>query len=88
MALYLSKSRTVMHHLKPNFGSLGIMLYQHSGISSFSHQQESQSAKVKNRPTLFTIWRSEHVKAGKQLDCMQNFGEPQVFLHFLLIFFI
>ncbi|XP_027180188.1 2-oxoisovalerate dehydrogenase subunit alpha 2, mitochondrial-like [Coffea eugenioides] len=85
MGFYLSKSRTVMHNLKPKLGSLGVMFHQSSGIASFSHHQESQSGLIKNlgagscnRPTLFTIWRSEHFKAEKQLDCKQNSGGPQV----------
>ncbi|XP_071915639.1 2-oxoisovalerate dehydrogenase subunit alpha 2, mitochondrial-like isoform X2 [Coffea arabica] len=85
MGFYLSKSRTVMHNLKPKLGSLGVMFHQSSGIASFSHHQESQSGLIKNlgagscnRPTLFTIWRSEHFKAEKQLDCKQNSGGPQI----------
>ena len=75
-----------MHNLKPKLGSLGVMFHQSSGIASFYHHQESQSGLIKNlgagscnRPTLFTIWRSEHFKAEKQLDCKQNCGGPQVF---------
>lgn len=74
-----------MQNLKPKLGSLGIMFHQSSRISSFSHHQESQSGLIKNpdagsrnRPTHFTIWRSEHFKAEKQLDCKQNSGECQV----------
>ncbi|KAL3524565.1 hypothetical protein ACH5RR_012937 [Cinchona calisaya] len=83
MAFYSSKSRNIMHHLRPKLGPLSIF-YQSYWIDSLSHHRASQSATIKNnavscnRPTLFTFWRSEHIKAENQLDCWQNFGEPRV----------
>ncbi|KAL0350392.1 UNVERIFIED_CONTAM: 2-oxoisovalerate dehydrogenase subunit alpha 2, mitochondrial [Sesamum radiatum] len=82
MALYLSKSRKILAHLKPKMGVLGMMKNLSSCLSrkeaSLSGNGRIPHAFFCNRPSLFTCRRFESVKADVQLGSPRPAGDPQV----------
>ncbi|PIM98280.1 Branched chain alpha-keto acid dehydrogenase complex, alpha subunit [Handroanthus impetiginosus] len=83
MALYLSKSRKILPHLKPKMSFLG-KINLSSWNSCFSQNQAFLSTNGRNphpflcnRPALFTSRRFDSAKADKHLGSLHNGGDPQ-----------